>query len=260
MILGYHGVAREPRSLDLFRLQLPPEEFRAQLEMLLAAGFEFVTVAELARRANGGTPPPGLAVVSFDDGMENNYTRALPILGELGLPATIYVPTGWLGGTSPYIGEGGDGRILTEVQLQALAGAGWELGGHTVNHADMSRLGYEECLREVVDNCEQLGRIGGRPVETFAYPFGYYGQEAIRAVQYAGLRAAVTTGTGRWDPFELTRAMVSSGDPFSLVLLKLADRYEPLLRNAPMRGVRRASKTLRAAANRRGRSDADERP
>lgn len=49
VILGYQGVATTARRDDLFMLQLSPAKFRAQLEMLLAAGFQFVTVAEFAR-------------------------------------------------------------------------------------------------------------------------------------------------------------------------------------------------------------------
>ena len=80
VILGYHGVARCPRSEDLFFLQVSPERFKAQIEMMLDAGFRFTTVAELARQAGGGSPPPGLAAVSFDDAMRNNLTTALPII------------------------------------------------------------------------------------------------------------------------------------------------------------------------------------
>jgi peptidoglycan/xylan/chitin deacetylase (PgdA/CDA1 family) len=251
VILGYHGIADAPRSQDLFLLQVSPRRFRALLERMLSAGFAFVTVAELARRAAGGAPPAGLAAVSFDDAMRNNLTTALPILQELGIPATLYVPTGWLGGESPWIGAGGDRAILNRDELATLADAGWELGAHTVNHADLSVLSYEACRREIEDSCEALRELTGTQVETFAYPFGRYGEAAIAAARAAGLRAAVTTGSGTWDPFELTRAMVGAADPFPVLLLKLTDRYEPLLASAPMRAVRQASKQLRARVNER---------
>ena len=91
-------------------LQLPPERFRAQLLELLGAGFRFMTVVELALLSDGREPPPGIAVVSFDDAMRNNVTTALPILRELGIPATLYVPTGWLGGAAPGSGPAATGR------------------------------------------------------------------------------------------------------------------------------------------------------
>lgn len=255
MILGYHGVAECARKNDLFLLQLAPAKFRAQLEMMQAAGFRFVTVVELVREAGGGAPPPGLAAVSFDDAMRNLLTNALPILRELGIPATVYVPTQWLGGRNPWIGEGSGGAILTAEELRELHGAGWELGAHTLTHADLSQLDYDSCRREIEGSCEALARLTGATVRTLAYPFGRYGPTAIAAARDAGLLAAVTTGSGSWEPFELTRAMIGAADPFPIVLLKLIDRYEPLLSSPPLRLVRRASKGARRWLGARGKAD-----
>ena len=252
-MLGYHGVARSKLSEDLSLLQVSPDRFRRQLELLLSAGFEFVTLAELARRAEGGTPEPGLAAVTFDDGMRNNHTTALPILNEYGIPATVYVTIGFIGGTSPWIGPGGDGAIMDEPELRELAAAGWELGAHTMTHADLSTLGYEACLQEIEDSRTELERIAGVKVETFAYPFGRYGPDALAAARDAEVIAAVTTGSGSWDRYEMTRAMIGAVDPLPVVLLKLTDRYEPLLQSAPARLARQASKRLRGALrSRRG--------
>jgi peptidoglycan/xylan/chitin deacetylase (PgdA/CDA1 family) len=247
VILGYHGVAGDPLREDLSLLQVSPGRFRMQIELLLAAGFRFVTVAELARRADGGVPEPGLAAVTFDDGMRNNHTTALPILREHGVPATVYVASGFIGGRSPWIGAGGDGAMMEAPELRELAAAGWELGGHTMTHADLSELDHAACLAEIQGGREALEEITGVGVETFAYPFGRYGPAAIAACRDAGLLAAVTTGSGSWAPYELTRGMVGRLDPLPLVLLKVSDRYEPLLRAAPMRAARLASKRLRGA-------------
>jgi O-antigen biosynthesis protein len=251
VILGYHGIARSPLRQDLSRLSLRPERFRAQLEMLMDAGFQFVTVAELVRLAGGATPPPGYAAISFDDGLRNNLTVALPILREYGLRATIYVTVGYLGGTSPWIGPKGDNRMLNEEEVRELAAAGWELGAHTMTHPDLSVLDYEACRREIEDSKTALEEIGGVPVETFAYPFGFYGPAAIAATRDSGLLAAVTTGSGSWAPYELTRAMIGAADPMVLILLKLADRYEPLLSIPPVRLLRHVSKQVRGFAQKR---------
>lgn len=246
MILGYHGVASYGWREDRFLLQVRPQRFRRQLETMLSAGFHFLTVAELARAASGGPPPAGTAVVSFDDGMRNNVTTALPILRSLGIPATVYVPSGWIGGRSPWLGDGADNRILDADEIRELADAGWEIGAHTVTHADLSLLDYEQCHEEIERSCAQLSQLTGGPVETFAYPFGRYGPDAVRAVRDCGLSAAVTVGTRGWDPFELPRAMVGAADPDPVVLLKMLDLYEPLLLTTPMRRLRAWSKRARS--------------
>lgn len=248
VVLGYHGVADVPRRQDLHFLQVPPARFAAQLDLLAQAGFRFVTVAQLARLAKGETPPPGYAAISFDDGLRNNHTTALPILQERGICATVYVATGLLGRHNPWIGPSGDGEIMDRAQLRDLAAAGWELGGHTLTHADLSTLDYEGCRREIEGGCRELEEIIGTRIETFAYPFGRYGAEAVAAARDSGLRAAVTTGSGTWAPMEMTRAMMGSADPMPLTMLKLTDRYEPLLASPLVRALRMASKRLRDRA------------
>jgi peptidoglycan/xylan/chitin deacetylase (PgdA/CDA1 family) len=249
VVLGYHGVAECRRRDDLHFLQVSPARFVMQIDLLRAAGFRFVTMSALARMANGGAPPPGYAVVTFDDGFRNNHTTALPILSERGIPATAYVTTGFIDGSSPWIGGGGDSAMMSEAQLREVVAAGWELGGHTMTHADLSLLDYDGCRQEIGQGVAELERMTASPVQTFAYPYGRYGQAALRAVKDIGLLAAVTTGSGSWSRFEMTRAMVGAADPLALVLLKLTDRYEPLLRSAPARGLRKVSKKARERVN-----------
>jgi peptidoglycan/xylan/chitin deacetylase (PgdA/CDA1 family) len=177
--------------------------------------------------------------------MRNNLTTALPILQTLGIDATVYVPSGWMGGRSPWLADGADNRILAAAEVAELSSAGWEIGAHTVTHADLSVLDYDQCLDEIQRSCDQLTDLTGVPVRTFAYPFGRYSPTAVEAVRDSGLTAAVTVGTRGWDPFELPRAMVGAADPDPIVLLKMLDLYEPLLSSAPMRRVRQLSKRVR---------------
>ncbi len=251
VILGYHGVARSPLREDLSMLQVRPERFRAQLEVLLSAGFEFMTVAQLTRLADGGEPPPGYAAISFDDGMRNNLTTALPIMSEYGIPGTVYMTIGFIGGRSPWVGAQADNRMMDEAELRAVVTAGWEVGAHTMTHADLSKLSYEECRSEIHESKVRLEEMLATPIETFAYPFGRRSTVAVQAARDSELRAALSTGLGSWDPFELKRAMIGALDPMPIVVMKLADRYEPLLRSAPVDLLRRASKRIRA----RGQSE-----
>ncbi len=253
VVLGYHGVYESRLRDDMSLMQLSPRRFRVQVELLLSAGFSFVTVAELARRARGGVPEPGLAALTFDDGMRNNHSIVLPILQEYGIPATVYVTIGFLGGVSPWIASRFGGAMMREPEVCELAAAGWELGAHTVTHADLSTLDYDACRREIEESKEALEAIVGVDVQTFAYPFGRYGQAAIAAVRDVGLLAAVTTGSGSWEPYEMTRAMIGAIDPLPVVMLKLTDRYEPLLATPPMRAARELSKRVRALARSRAR-------
>src|SRR2546430_17096763 len=80
VVLGYHGVAESRRRDDLSMLLVAPDRFRAQIELLLAAGFPLVALAQPAPPAAGGGPPPALPALPFDAGMRNNHDAPLPIL------------------------------------------------------------------------------------------------------------------------------------------------------------------------------------
>ena len=246
VILCYHGVGPTSTSIDPGFLRVRPDVFRAQLDLLLGAGFEFVTVAELADRSAGAEPPPGLAALSFDDGMDDNHAVVLPILTELGLTATVYVATGLIGKPNPWMAADAGARMMDEPELRELAAAGFEIGAHSVTHPDLSQLDYETCLREMTQSRRTLERVVGSPVRTFAYPFCRYGPAALAAARASGFTAAVTCqGLGSWDRYELKRSLITGKDGLPIFLLKLTDAYQPLFESGPSRLVRAATRRLR---------------
>lgn len=251
VIFGYHGVGRTRLRDDLSLLQVRPERFREQLELMRDAGFEFVTVSQLLGLSGSGDPPPGYAAVSFDDGMRNNLTTALPLMAGLEIPGTVYVTVGFLGGQSPWVKDPVEGRMMNGAELHAIAAAGWEVGAHTMTHADLSTLAYEQCRFEIEESKKRLEELLDTQVKTFAYPFGRSSPEAVRAARDSGLRSAVLTGVGSWDRFQVKRVMIGALDPLPIAVMKVADRYEPLLRSRPVDLLRRTSKRVRAGMQRR---------
>ena len=254
MIVGGHGVAAVEPELDPENLCVTPDRFRAQLELLLSAGFRFVSVGELVRLAAGAAPPPGLAALTFDDGMENNLSVLAPILREYALPATVFVVSGLLGQPNPWMDPRARARMLTADELRELAAGGVEIGAHTVTHPDLSALGEEACRREVQGSRDTLQDVTGEPVATFAYPFFGHGPAAVGAVRAAGFSAAVTgPGHQSWKPLTLPRAMITGVDGLTAVVAKLAGVYEPVHRSAPSAAVRALTRRPRQRLRRRRR-------
>jgi peptidoglycan/xylan/chitin deacetylase (PgdA/CDA1 family) len=251
VIVGGHGVAAVPSALDPYNLCVAPDRFRKQLELLLDAGFEFCTVAEIARKAANGSPPPGLAALSFDDGMENNVSVLLPILREYGVPATVYVTTGLMGRRNPWMHPRAAMRMMTLDEVREMAAAGIEIGAHTVTHPDLTTLSEEACRFEVQTSRDVLRREAGQSVETFAYPFFSVGTVPMRAVRDAGFAAAVTGFShGSWAPLALSRAMITGIDGIPSFVAKLAGVYEPFFQATPVAGVRALSRRPRLTVRR----------
>jgi peptidoglycan/xylan/chitin deacetylase (PgdA/CDA1 family) len=247
VILAYHSVGRYPRRDDPTFLQVRTDRFQQQVELLLEAGYSFVTVAEFASRIGPAGPPRGLASLTFDDGVRDNHAVVLPLLRSYGIPATVYVTTGLIAGTYPWMH--GDARMMSEEEIRDLVAAGVEIGAHTVTHPDLSLLDRERCLREMVDSRAELERITEQPVQTFAYPFCRYSEAAVAAAGEAGFRAAVTCwGRGSWDSLTMQRALISGKDGLPSFVLKVIGLYQPLFEGRAGRLTRQATRPARTWA------------
>lgn len=249
VVVCYHGIGPRRTATDPLFLRVPRDRFRTQIELLLDAGFQLVTVRDLARAADNGAPPPGLASLSFDDGWGDNRDVVLPLLQEMGIQATFYITTGLIGRPNPWLPAGSGARMMTGPELRDLVAAGMELGAHTVSHPDLSTLDRSACLREMTESRAELQRLTGATVDTFAYPFCRYGPAALEAAAEAGFLCSVTCeGRGSWDRHEVKRALITGKDGQVSFVLKLADAYHPLVDSAAGRVVRRSTRHVRAQA------------
>lgn len=199
LVLAYHGVGDAPNGDDPRRLIVSPRHLKAQVRLLRRLQYRFVTAGELADAAAGR-----LAAVTFDDGWENNLTVALPLLQQLGVPATFFLCPGLLGGQHPDV-RGPSGRLLDEEGVQELAAAGMELGAHSMTHPDLRTLDDERLEYELEGSRREVERLTGRPCLTFAYPYGFADERVIAATGRAGYRLAFGWLPGRWRPLDAPR-------------------------------------------------------
>ncbi len=95
LVLIYHRVL--PRPDPMYPYEPDAMTFRRQMQAL-AADFRVLALSEALRLQQQGRLPAQAVAVTFDDGFADNATEALPILRELGLPATFFVASGYLGG------------------------------------------------------------------------------------------------------------------------------------------------------------------
>lgn len=155
---------------------------------------------QLARKEqNAGRRPASLDDVrdlgtahyslSFDDAHRSILEHAAPVLKELDIPATLFVPTAYVG-TSP--------NFLTWDELRELRDLGWTLGSHSVSHVRFAQRIYDEDeaahAERLREECERsrdaMERALGTAPRLFAYPYGETSALAREAVQSAGFTAA----------------------------------------------------------------------
>lgn len=205
-ILTYH-------SLDPSRsvLSTPPDVFALQMRILVERGVGVVPLSDLARVAAAGEPGPPAVAITFDDGFRSVYEHALPVLVTLGLPATVFLVTGYCGKTSAWPDQASGlaaHPLLDWPEIREMARAGMAFGSHTRSHVDLRRLAVGEIDTEMVASKRAIEDALGQPVDTFAYPFG--AQDArVRDLARAHFALACGTTLGfvgaRSDRFALER-------------------------------------------------------
>lgn len=228
-----------------------PEKLRWQLQTLRRRGYRFVPLLSFAAYLQAGGPPSGVCSLTFDDGTVDNLELLVPLLHDLGAPATVFACPGLLGTPHFSMGAGAGVRLMSADELRELAASPHiDIGSHTALHSDLSQAGSQEAYEQMAGSKAQLEELLGGTVETFAYPCCHYSAACPEAARRAGYKLAVTcAGLGGWRPFELAREGIDSLDGRLSFALKSRRLFWPLWRSAPGR-------LARAAARRRRHADA----
>ncbi len=216
-ILMYHRIADDgPASLARWRVS--PPEFVRQVEWLAAEGYTSMHLdewLEVERR-----DPAALArrvVLTFDDAYRDFITTALPVLDRHGFGATMFVPTGFIGGAADWdIGFGTPAPLMSWKELDTIAAGGIEMGAHTITHPRLSRLADAgDIVDEIVGSRQILQARYDQPIATFAYPYGDYDARVLKATEDAGFVLAVTIDPRSDGPFAVGRIGVYGDEPFA---------------------------------------------
>jgi peptidoglycan/xylan/chitin deacetylase (PgdA/CDA1 family) len=216
LVLCYHAISdRWPADLAV-----TPSQFEQQLGYLVGRGYRGATfTAALTERARSRT-----LVVTFDDAFRSVRELAVPVLDGLGIPATIFAPTAYVGDERPMSWPGIDHWIgtphgaellpLSWEELRELVGAGWEVGSHSCTHPRLTQLDDAELARELGGSKEECEERLGRPCTSVAYPFGDVDRRVAAAAGRAGYRAGATLAVRphRPRPLEWPRYGVSRED------------------------------------------------
>jgi peptidoglycan/xylan/chitin deacetylase (PgdA/CDA1 family) len=176
-------------------VDLPKEVFEGQMEELVQ-GFRPVSLqAGLEEIASGGNRPGVPVVVTFDDAFRNFVTQAWPVLRRLGIPATLYVPVGFIDGRAPAPLRGAeDLPAATWDELRELARQGVEIGSHSYSHPDFRTLTGAQARDELVRSQDRLREELTVEAASFAYPRALWSPTADAEVRRLHHNAVVAGG------------------------------------------------------------------
>ena len=209
--LLYHDVAAAAGG-DEARAQ---EGFRAHLGHLRHLGYRFVPMSVFIAGERLG---PRDAIVTFDDGARSFLTCAMPVLRELRVPVTVFLPTDLMGRSD------GSTQILSWEEAAQLAAEGVEFGAHGARHVPLDQVVSDRMRWEVEKATADMFEHGFRPT-VFAYRFGGFNGAAKVAVRRAGYKAAFTELRGGFDRFEIRRRVFTGLEGALATRVVMNDRF-----------------------------------
>ena len=159
-------------------MNMPPAKFEQLLQYLVKKRAIFCFVSELDQYEGQSN----VFALSFDDGFQDNYQYAFPLLKKYNAKATIYLATQIEGIEK-----------LNTAQIQEMSASGLiEFGAHTQHHVNLLKLSDEEAFAEMQASKKDVEVLVGKCL-SFAYPFGRFNEKHQQMAKKIGFKNAVST-------------------------------------------------------------------
>jgi len=188
-ILTYHSIsASANHELGAELYAAPVERFREQMEYVV--------------NHQTGTVPFGDSpcLITFDDGLIDNYTTAYPILKEFGLSAYFFV-------IAPLVGTMG---YMDWFKIRLLKEAGMKIGSHGMTHRILTGLSDKELDVEFKESKKMIEENLGAKIDYLSIPRGFSNQRIITKAKEAGYSAVFTSSLFSYNDFEFGRIAVKA--------------------------------------------------
>lgn len=192
-VLMYHKVAE-----DADFLTVTPAQFEQQLSIIKKT-YTPVRLSEVIEHiSNKKALPKNAVLISFDDGYEDNFTNAYPLLQQYNMPFCIFLVSGFVGQASLH--DGKTQQFLTLAQLNEMSGLA-EYACHSTQHQNINDIPENEWTEEIRKCYSDLQGSGLNIQAAWAYTYGAYPKKdkAKMAVlekcfQNAGIHCAFRIG------------------------------------------------------------------
>lgn len=218
-ILIYHQIgAGNGKQMDLSL-----GHFSRHIDHLAGSDLRVIPLDDAVSQ-RGASDADGTVVLTFDDGYDDMYRNAYPLLRENGLPFTLYV-TSEPAETGRPLSDDGKSQPATWDQINEMQESGlMTLGAHTHTHPDFRNLTVAQAEEEIGRSQELIEKRTGQVPRHFAYPWGYWADATDGAVR--DTYETATLGGGRpidanSDLLRLNRIPIQLDDGFAFFKKKL---------------------------------------
>ncbi|OGU82928.1 MAG: hypothetical protein A2279_14720 [Stygiobacter sp. RIFOXYA12_FULL_38_9] len=232
-VLMYHKIIDEGKSSQSHWTSVGREEFRKHLMLLDRWGFTPITFRDYLLFIKGQISLPKRPVIlTFDDGYEEVYKIAFPMLKDMGWNAVVFV----IGDSKIKIDLWnnklltGNPSLLNSDQIKEMHEAGFEIGSHSMTHLYLPNEPYSNAWYEIAWSKDELELLIGSSIQSFSYPYGAVNNYLKKMVKIAGynIGCGVYTGPPKFgqDILDIRRITIPGGNGTLNFALKMLTPYE----------------------------------
>jgi peptidoglycan/xylan/chitin deacetylase (PgdA/CDA1 family) len=197
--LLYHRVGTEEDCGTSPITCISIENFEMQLNYLLEQKYYFATLDEVVKYVKAEiTLPEKTIIITFDDGFQDNYKYAFPVLKKRGIKAAIFINTGFIGrrlSAKEAFGEIESQskdiffNFLSWDEIMEMSNNGIDFEPHTHTHANLTVLTEPEIEKEIKLSKDILEERLSKPAKHFSYPYGEYNESVRDFVRKMGFES-----------------------------------------------------------------------
>lgn len=212
-IFMFHYVRNVSKTKDPegYDLSVTPSDFEKILQYLASNGYKTIHMADLEKT----TPAPKSVILTFDDGYEDFYTTARPLLQKYGFTASEAIIAGKMDGL----------QFMSPIQITTIDQEGFEILAHTIKHVDLDQDPQQQ--KEIFGSKTILEKLLNKTVDTLVYPAGRYNNDTLKFTAAAGYTFGLTTKPGQadlnGDLLQLHRIRIDNRNGYSGFVKKLLE-------------------------------------
>lgn len=233
-VLMYHRIVDDGSLSGQYDTCLHVRDFEHQLKLINQFGFTPITFQDYRLFLQGKLHLPKKPIIlTFDDGYEDFYRLAYPLLKREGMKAVVFVMgdrslefNRWDVDSSRAL----EARLLSDAQINELHAEGFEIGAHTLSHANLTKLNKETSYKEINKSKLILEALLDSPVISFCYPYGSVNSGVKELVKESGYQFACGAYSGPAefgeDKLEIRRLEINSSTSMWGFLMRLMIPYE----------------------------------
>ena len=224
-ILMYHSISKIKQKTSVNK-----ENFKKQMKLMIKLGYKSINLQDLF--INQGKKK---FVITFDDGYEDIFEYAFPILKELNLKATCFVASNQIGkfndwdkNKTNYIKK----KIMNLDQIIMWIKNGFEIGSHSLDHKNLTELDSTEKAKQIIESKKFFMEKLNIDVKSFSYPYGSFDKDCCKIVNQ-NYEFGVTTRRSRYkvgffETSQIPRVPINSNTSIYKFLIKVLTFYEDI--------------------------------